>query len=256
MKSRTRAIIGGSLIFVGILLVGESTGLYSGDELMQALIPIAFIAGGVWLIARRKKRDAGKYPPGHGPYTPPRSSDAETGEAGVGDPYQQSQPSAETAEPSSTGISFDQPADTEPTPSGRDETKESESPESGESGKLRYRKTFGDMYIDLNGVSLQNIEISAGVGDMEIVLTGGVLSEGLNRIIISSFIGDIRIFASPDLPTFTHCSSFVGDIDVMKRRASGFGNSIDSQTANYESSSKKLYIACNNFIGDIRIYGL
>jgi predicted membrane protein len=48
----------------------------------------------------------------------------------------------------------------------------------------------------------------------------------------------------------------VGDIDVMRRRASGFGNSIDSQTANYDSSAMKLYIACNNFIGDIKVYGL
>ncbi|UCG60591.1 MAG: hypothetical protein JSV52_09665 [Candidatus Zixiibacteriota bacterium] len=111
------------------------------------------------------------------------------------------------------------------------------------------------MFIDCTGVNLQNVEVSAGFGDVEIRLKGGILEQGLNRLIISSFIGDIRITAPADMAVFTHCSSFVGDIDVMGKRASGFGNSIDSQTANYQESEKKLYVACNCFIGDIKIYG-
>jgi lia operon protein LiaF len=112
------------------------------------------------------------------------------------------------------------------------------------------------MFIDCNGVSVQNVEVSAGFGDLEIKLHGVILGEGLNRLIISSFIGDIRIMAPSDMAVFTHCSNFVGDVEVMGKRASGFGNSIDAQTANYQDSDRKLYVACNSFIGDIKIYGL
>ena len=248
MKPKTRAIIGGFLIFIGILLVGESTGLYSPEDLMQTLMPILFIIGGIWLISRRKKQQSDQYPPGQAGFPPPHSSQPDEGDIGEVGSFSTG---SERAKP----FTEESPGDQSSSGSS-EQAKTTQSPEFEGSGKLRYRKTFGDMFIDLNGVSLQNIEISAGVGDVEIVLTGGTLEEGLNRIIISSFIGDIRIFASPDLPTFIHSSSFVGDIDVMRRRASGFGNSIDSQTANYDSSAMKLYIACNNFIGDIKVYGL
>ena len=49
-------------------------------------------------------------------------------------------------------------------------------------------------------------------------------------------------------------SSFIGDIEMMGRRSSGFGNSLDAQTSGYADAQAKLYIATNHFIGDVRVY--
>ena len=73
-------------------------------------------------------------------------------------------------------------------------------------------------------------------------------------MIFSGFIGDIRIMIPRDFAVFAHCSNFIGDIDVVGRRASGFGNNIDWQSDNYESADSKLYIAANNFLGDVKIF--
>ncbi|UCD62776.1 MAG: hypothetical protein JSW34_08395 [Candidatus Zixiibacteriota bacterium] len=233
MKQKGSMILGFTLVLVGLLLVGQTTDLFDLEDLVSAVLPIFFIGLGFWLLIRRKRKPDRWQPP-----APPKVGYETAAERG---------PETRPAGPPESGAPSDRVYE---------QPRISQSPECCATGKLKYKKTLGDMYVDLNGMSLADVEIAAGVGDLEIKLHGATLDEGLNRMIISSFIGDIRIYAPPDMAVFIHCSSSVGDIDVMGRRSSGFGNTVDSQTANYESSSDKLYIACNNFIGDIRIYGL
>jgi lia operon protein LiaF len=121
-------------------------------------------------------------------------------------------------------------------------------------GKRKYEKFFGDVFIDCNGVELQHMEVSVFTGDVEIKLHGAILAPGLNRMIISGFIGDVRILVPPDMAVFTQASNFIGDSDLMGRRSSGFGSTLDAQTANYGAAERKLYIASNFFIGDIKVY--
>ncbi|MEW5995667.1 MAG: cell wall-active antibiotics response protein LiaF, partial [Candidatus Zixiibacteriota bacterium] len=82
----------------------------------------------------------------------------------------------------------------------------------------------------------------------------GRLTAGLNRLIISGFVGDIRIYVPVGMPHFVHCSNFIGDINAGGQKASGFSNTIESQTPDYDSAEAKLYIAANNFIGDIKVF--
>lgn len=128
-----------------------------------------------------------------------------------------------------------------------------QSPKSDSSGKMKYDKVFGDMFIDLNGINAQNVEISMFIGDIDLNLRGVRLVDGLNRIVISSFVGGIKIFVPKGVAVFTHNSNFIGDIDALGKRSSGFGNNLEAQSPTYESSAQKLYIACNSFIGDIKI---
>lgn len=115
---------------------------------------------------------------------------------------------------------------------------------------------IGDLFVDCEGLSLKSIEVSGFIGDIEVTLNGGRLQPGLNRIIISDFVGDIRIFVPKGMPTFVHCSNFIGDIDIFGKRTSGFGNHIESQTADYTAASDKLFLAISSFISDVRIYAV
>jgi lia operon protein LiaF len=130
----------------------------------------------------------------------------------------------------------------------------SQAPETDMSGRLRYSKLLGDMYINLDGRGIESVEVSAGIGDVEIKLHGVQLSEGLNRMVISGFIGDVRVFVPMDQAFCANCSNFIGDIELTDRRTSGFGNNIDFQTDDYPTAERKLYIAAHNFIGDIRVH--
>ena len=237
-KRNTFAFI---LVIVGALLLIRS--LFDINEFFNFIAPIGIIVFGLWLILRKKKETVSyKNHDIHININADADADADADK--------------NTFNSSNTHTSFtsDQTTGSQQGESFTGSTSFSESPEpSGVDGRMRYSKVIGDMYIDCKDMNMQNVEVSAGIGDVEIKVHGGILQDGLNRMVISGFVGDCRIMVPQGIEMFAHCSNFVGDIEVLGRRASGFGNNVDAQTANYNTAPKKLYIAANNFIGDIKI---
>ncbi len=127
---------------------------------------------------------------------------------------------------------------------------------SQKNGKLKYEKAFGDLFVNFKAVNVENIEVSSAIGDIELQMREAVFTDGLNRLIISSFIGDIKIYLPKDLAIFVNCSSFIGDTEALNKRTNGFGNKVEVHSTDYDSATKKLYIACSCFIGDIHIYSV
>ena len=235
-----KAIFGIALVLIGLLLLARTSGLFwfSGHNFFSLLLPFILIGLGIWLVIRKRQqayeccdihvhvgadRDRPAAPPAGGTDDPGKFAERQAGDAS-------------TAFVGDAGPSVSQSPHVDPT------------------GKIKYSKLLGDMVVDLNGRSLQNVEMSLGIGDLEIKLHGGELSPGLNRVVISGFIGDVRVFVPPDMPFFAACSNFIGDIELTDRRSSGFGNNIDFQTEGYAEAERKLYIAAHNFIGDIKVH--
>jgi lia operon protein LiaF len=240
--NKSTAIIGSILIFFGLFFLLRSLDLIWFDfgDVIRVLFPLALISAGIWLIGRHKKGGQLKvnvhYTEPSQSASPERPQPAEMDPANLA--HKQSQFTAAVPPP--------------PRPTTEESLKDAPSGQTGT--KLRFNKMIGDMFVDCEGFSLANVEISAGVGDVEIKVSGGVLSKGLNRMIISGFIGDIRIFVPKGFSFFAHCSNFVGDIEISGKRASGFGNTIEHQSLDYDKADSKLYIASNSFIGDMKIY--
>ena len=231
MSSR-KATFGLILVLLGVLLLFRTFDLiyFTIGDFIRVLVPLGLIALGIWMIARRRREEirqeaAMRFHAASGTSenftNPDQSSSASSANQAGSGPY-----------------------------AGYVHT---EAPQY-EDNRIRYSKFIGDMYIDCSQINMQNVEISAFIGDVEIKLHGAQLASGLNRLIISGFLGDIRILVPTDMAVFANCSSFVGDIEVFNRRSSGFGNNIDGQTANYRDAEAKLYIAANSFVGDIRVY--
>ena len=241
MKSRT-VIFGLILVLIGLLLLGRVFDLFwfSFGQMWSVLAPVALIILGIWLMMRKRRRER-EYSETPQVFPPPPA-----GASWGSQPEPPPAPPSPTSdmESSSAGSTYYQPP------------RMSASPRQDQAGRIRYSKTLGDLYIDANGLSLQNVEVLSGIGDLEIKLHGGRLVSGLNRLVISGFIGDIRIYVPPSMPHFAHCSNFIGDVDLGGRKASGFGNNIDGQSPDYERADAKLYIAVNSFIGDIRVFSL
>ena len=248
--NKSTAVIGSILILFGLFFLLQSLNLIWFDfgEMMSVLFPLAIIAFGIWLIRRRKKTDQEKPGQTKASYQFTASATmphAARSESPISDP------STIVKMQANFGAIPSPPPP--PRPSSAEETpRETSSSQFGV--KIRYQKMIGDMYIDCEGLNLGNIEVSGGIGDVEIKVSGGVLGKGLNRIIVSGFIGDIRIFVPKDFAFFAHCSNFVGDIEVGGKRVSGFGNTVEHQSSNYDKAESKLYIASNSFIGDMKIY--
>ncbi|MFQ5499086.1 MAG: LiaF domain-containing protein [Candidatus Zixiibacteriota bacterium] len=231
-------LIGLAFIVIGFVLLGRSLDMFylSFGDVLGYMLPFGLIGIGVWLIVRRKRLEDRM----SDAFTEPRRNGAGASSA------------SNSASPqfSSTTTSANR-AKSPPGPSVGSFT---ESPQVDPSGRIRYSKVFGDLHINCSGIKLGNVEVSSAFGDVEIVLRGGELGSGLNRVIVSGFVGDIRVFVPAGTPYFASCSNFVGDIEIEGRRTDGFGNSLEGSSADYSEASSKLYIACNAFLGDIRIY--
>ena len=248
--NKSTFVIGGLLIFFGLFFLMDSIGVVVIDigDLISFMVPFGLIGFGVWLIVRKKDEksktisvtihaDSSKnYSSATKPQETEYSEDSGPAPPEAGQPVSPTPPK-----------SPEKPAE-----SLHDES--SDNAQSETSGRIRFSKMFGGMYIDCKGKNLSNIEISTGVGDLELNLNEGILSKGLNRVIISGFIGDIRIFVSKEMSFFSHCSNFIGDIDLGGQRTSGFGNTLEHDDPGYDQAESKLYVAANSFIGNIKVY--
>ena len=240
--STRKATFGFILILVGFLLLLDTFHILSFAEMSGTIIPLILIGLGIWLIIRKRRHEEqlrehfGPAPPPPGDRGPDYRSDTTNGGARV----EINVPKREVHVQTNIG------------PNG--EAGDAHAGGTHRDGKLQYSKLLGDLSIDLKDQVVENVEVSTFIGDVEIRLHGAKLSTGLNRMILSGFIGDVRVLVPRELELFAHCSNFIGDIELLGKRTSGFGNNLDGQTADYTTAERRLYIASNNFIGDIRVY--
>jgi predicted membrane protein len=231
-------IFGLILIALGMILWLNSMSILhlSGDDFAGILAPMALIGVGIWLMVRKHRRKI----PAQNPPQPQNAFTAPPAPENPGSAFETPTQDPRFASWGATAANHD--------------PKVSAQPGFSNLGRVKYDKFIGDMYIDCVGIDMQNVEVAVFVGDIEIKLHGATLAPGLNRMIISGFIGDVRILVPPDMAVFAQSSNFIGDANLMGRHSSGVGSTIDAQTLNYKSAESKLYIASNFFIGDIRVY--
>lgn len=230
-----RAIFGITLVVLGLLFLGRTMDLFYFDigDLFRIIIPLGIIALGFWLIVRKRHKEAMIDEQTY-EYSYTTTADSGTN--------QSAGPSSSRLSQTSSGSSFSGGSNAQ-----------AETVGVGSGTRTRYAKTFGDMVIDCTGVNLENVEVSSTFGDLEVRVHGGTLSPGLNRLIISGFLGDIRVQLPQDMAVLIHINSTAGDAEAIGKKVSGFGNTIEAQTPDYGTADRKLFIAINTFIGDVRV---
>ena len=226
--SGNKVIVGLALIFIGLFFLLTSLDVIdmTFGDLVSFALPVFIIVLGVWFIVRK----------GRTVQTPP------TGESCQAPPPPPPSGSGSHSRPYQYQYSYEFGG------------KSTAAPDSSAGGRVKYAKFIGDMFIDCRNIDLHNVEVSTFLGDNEIKLHGGRLGPGLNRLVVSGFIGDVRILVPPDMPVLCTSSSFIGDVELLGKRSSGLGNTIDCCSETYESAESKLYIAVNHFIGDVRVH--
>lgn len=113
----------------------------------------------------------------------------------------------------------------------------------------------GDVYLGHDYWKLENMNISLFIGDTVLDLTKADIPSGTTKLVISIFIGDVKIFipADADVEASVVSSSFVGDKMVFEQRDEGLFKSISMKTPDYDQADKKLHIVVSQFIGDLMV---
>lgn len=239
--SKNKLIIGLMLVALGVLLLLRGLGIFhfTFGSLVRNLMPFAIIAIGISMIVRKRHRNLDVDPESEEFFAKPVTP-AQPYNANIAQPARVANVSIGQSTTASSGFS--------------DSERQSKSADGTNGGWVKHSKLVGDMYLDFAGISLEKIDVSSFLGSIEIKLIDGTLIKGLNRLVVSGFIGDIRIFLPRETAYMVQCSNFIGDIEVGAKRSSGISNRIDIHSQDYEQAESKLFIATNSFLGDIRIY--
>jgi len=115
------------------------------------------------------------------------------------------------------------------------------------------QRIVGDLQLDFNNRETGNIESSQVIGDMTIDLAGSRLAAGVNRLSVSTVIGDILMLVPRSFPAKVEGKTALGDIWIGDRRGEGLLPKIEFCDDNYEQAADKLLISINGVIGDMTL---
>ncbi|WIV20488.1 cell wall-active antibiotics response protein LiaF [Paenibacillus polygoni] len=124
-----------------------------------------------------------------------------------------------------------------------------------ENEKINKSTFIGDIRLGDDYYELKPTNISQFIGDTVIDLTKAQIPYGETRIHISSFIGDIKVFAPRDMEIgiMVNSNSFIGDMDVLSNSKQGFMSNAVAETPGYREAGKKVRIIISVFIGDVKV---
>lgn len=261
--------IGGFFLARNLGVIGYSLG-----EFIRYLVPILLIGGGLYVLIGPGHRE--RKPHGNGSKTPPPPPEQ---------PYQPLSPQ-DLEMPSSFDEQFEKTfgkSEQDPA-SGNHQSFHSEKESNkkyhsysddqkfggfGQANSHNYKygyeegygKTFnkstfiGDFHMGKEVFTLKPMNISSFIGDTVIDLTKAQIPYGETKIVISHFIGDVKIFVpvDMDLGISLTTSSFLGDMKLLGTKRGGFMGNAQEETPHYHEAGKRLRIIVSVFIGDVKV---
>lgn len=268
--------IGGFFLARNLGVIGYD---YSLGEFIRYLIPVLLIGGGLYVLIgpghrNRKHQDSVTPPQPEKPYEPlspqdlemPSSFDEEF-EKTFGKPKQepssgkhQSFHAEKQSHQNVDGETYGQPH-TKYNKNSNDQNFEgyghfnNNGYEQGY-GKTLNKSTFiGDFHMGKEVFTLKPMNISSFIGDTIIDLTKAQIPYGETKIVISHFIGDVKVFVPEDMDLGVSLSttSFIGDMKLLDTKRGGFIGNAQEETPHYREAGKKVRIIVSVFIGDIKV---
>lgn len=101
---------------------------------------------------------------------------------------------------------------------------------------------------------VEDMEISHGVGTVQLDLTQAIIPEREVFIDISGYVGEATIYLPPGLPYKAECSLNFGEITVLDINESGSGRYLASKSVDYDTATRKVNIQIHWKIGEINIH--
>lgn len=127
----------------------------------------------------------------------------------------------------------------------------------GEYGDHKINKStfIGDFHFGKQHWELKPMNLSAFIGDTTIDLTKAQIPYGETRIIISAFIGDIKVFVPNDVTVGVkvQMNAFIGDSKFLDQREGGIMSQVNQQTNHFNECERKILIVVSTFIGDVKV---
>lgn len=121
--------------------------------------------------------------------------------------------------------------------------------------KINKSSFIGDFHFGKQHWELKPMNLSAFIGDTTIDLSKAQIPFGETRIIISAFIGDIKLFVPNDntLGLRVQMNAFIGESKFLDLKEGGIMAQVDQQSSYYHECDRKVMLVVSTFIGDVKV---
>jgi predicted membrane protein len=210
--------MGSLFVILGILILFDNLDMISFKLVWKTYWPVLLILIGVLVILKR--------------YTIPNF----TFESKVNASAEFSDKSEDVEDQTSENV--------KPESEGEYKRSESEHSQSNVFGNVRYSSASKDY----PGGNISNI-----FGDIFIDLSNIDFSEGTRHVTVSGVFGSLRIKLPPNIGAKFSGSTIAGTVKFLDEKKDGVLINLNSQTTDYDSSNKKLYIRASLIFGDMKV---
>jgi len=125
---------------------------------------------------------------------------------------------------------------------------------SGDSLNRHHSNFFADNNVDARGANIDGMSYSTVFGDTTVNLSGGILKNGSNRLVVSATFGDVTVIVPADMEASAYSSTTFGDIYAFGKTASGISSSLTASTDGFDTAEPKVHITASTTFGDVKIY--
>jgi predicted membrane protein len=116
---------------------------------------------------------------------------------------------------------------------------------------LNYSNVFGDIRVHSTSQSLKGGSISTVFGKTEVDLRGASVTEGESVLHASGVFGDVTILLPRSIACSINATAAVGSVQIGAQRNEGFSSSLNYESPQYVTNSKRLRIRISQVLGKV-----
>lgn len=120
--------------------------------------------------------------------------------------------------------------------------------------KSRNHRTFiGDLTLGKQPWEPDGMDISMGIGSIELDLTKAILKDGENVLDVSSWIGSVEIYVPKQMAIQAKVHVKAGEVTLFHDTHAGTGRSATYTSPGFHNAEKKLILDVDLSIGDVEV---
>ncbi|WP_280769271.1 cell wall-active antibiotics response protein LiaF [Salipaludibacillus daqingensis] len=120
--------------------------------------------------------------------------------------------------------------------------------------KSQNHRTFiGDISLGKQAWEPDGMDISMGIGSIEIDLTKAILKEGDNILDVSSWIGSVEIYVPKEMAVQANVHVKAGEVTLFNDSHAGTGRSAAYTSPGFHQAERKLLLDVDLSIGDVEV---
>lgn len=118
---------------------------------------------------------------------------------------------------------------------------------------LHQSNVFGDILTKINSQDFKGGSLSTVFGDCDVDLSAAIFAEGEHELRIHSVFGDSLLIIPKDAAVSVTANSVFGDLIILGKHKGGFSPDLQSISAPYPDSTKRLKIIISKVFGDVKV---